>query len=173
MFTSLGILLRCMLIILRRIRHLPLNMPNTRSIHMRIELNIKFQWYSSLNNISLCPFNGASIHGRHMYTTSQTKAYGESFSASQIDRSQFSPTNLHRALLLPSLCQNPRIDICLKPRLTSWVNIMPCSCSGLQRGAMVQWWVCAIHQPPRPQMVCDSNFEILVRITSWRWWKAI
>ena len=107
--TNLGTFLKCMSIILRRMRHLSFNMPNARSAHTRIELWTKFQWYSSPDNPSLWPLNGESIHGRQGYATSPIKTYAKGSSPRRIIRFQSSPTNSHRVLTQPNLCRNPKI----------------------------------------------------------------
>ena len=73
---------KCTLIIFNKILHLPFSIPNARSMHMRLELFTKFQWYSSWINSSLCPLYGANIHGQQGYATSPTRACGDSFHAS-------------------------------------------------------------------------------------------
>ena len=81
--TSLGTSLRCTSTLFNKMRHLPLSIPNARSMHMRIKLCTKFQWYSSRVRPSLWPLNGANIHGRQGYTTLPTRVYGESLPTSQ------------------------------------------------------------------------------------------
>ena len=71
--TKSGTFFKCTSILFKRIRHLPLSIPNARSTHIRVELCTKFQWYSSRDKPSLWPLNGANIHGRQGYAASPTK----------------------------------------------------------------------------------------------------
>src|ERR1700737_1822116 len=51
--TNFGTFFKFKSIIFNKILHLPFSIPNARSIHMRVELCTKFQWYYSRVNPSL------------------------------------------------------------------------------------------------------------------------
>ena len=168
--TNSGTFLKCMSIILRKMRHLSFNMPNARSTHIRVELWTKFQWYSSRDNPSLWPLNRESIYGRQGYASSPIKTYGERFFASQ---------NYLILILLHKFasCIDPtqsmsksKKNICGILHLAMGWSGSPCGCSSLQRGAEVQWWVYANRQLPQQHMVFHANFGIHPQIYLWLNW---
>jgi len=57
-----------------KMHHMPLNIPNVRSMHMHVEFSKKFQLYFFRESLSLCPLNGANIHRRYGYEILPTSA---------------------------------------------------------------------------------------------------